>query len=481
MVGVRGIRKVGLVAAVAITAGVGCELVAGVRDVGPYPDGGEGTSTSTSTGATVHCTTLSDCPADGECATAQCTGGLCGLTAVPDGTSCTEGRGSCQAGTCSCVAANTCDGGCVDTLTDPANCGSCGNACPVDASCTGSKCVCPGTKVLCGSVCVDNAVDADNCGACGHSCQGGMCVTSMCQPLTLASGQNGPTGIAVDATSVYWANAAGGTVTKVSINGGSPVQLASGQTTPRGIAVDTTSVYWGPYVPGGTVAKVPLGGGNPTQLASAQGSPDGIAVDTTSIYWANAGGATIMKAPIGGGAPVQLATGQNEPRGIALDATSVYWTTYIGGTIMKVPTNGGSTIQLASGQNAPTGIAVDATNVYWTTLGGGTVMKVPIGGGGPTTLASGSGSARRYRGGRDPRLLDGYDGRHHRVGSDGWGERDHPCFVAVHGRHRRGRDQHLLGQRRYRHRREARKMTPTGTARAVGTLIDLCSPRRNLA
>jgi len=82
---------------------------------------------------------------------------------------------------------------------------------------------------------------------------------------TLASGQNVPFGIVVDATTVYWTNYAGGTVMKVPIGGATPTTLASGQNSPYGIAVDATSVFWTTYT-GGAVMSVPTGGGTPTEL-----------------------------------------------------------------------------------------------------------------------------------------------------------------------------------------------------------------------
>lgn len=62
-------------------------------------------------------------------------------------------------------------------------------------------------------------------------------------PVTVATGQNDPDGIVIDATSVYWCNAAG-TVMKEPLDGGAPVTIASGQDGPDNVAVDATSVYW---------------------------------------------------------------------------------------------------------------------------------------------------------------------------------------------------------------------------------------------
>lgn len=101
--------------------------------------------------------------------------------------------------------------------------------------------------------------------------------------------------VAVDGTSVYWANPDG--VMKVALGGGTPVTLASDKLA-RDIAIDASSVYWtsgdttANTIGHGGVMKVPLGGGTPVTLASDQVGPSSIAVDPASVYWT---GACVMK------------------------------------------------------------------------------------------------------------------------------------------------------------------------------------------
>jgi hypothetical protein len=264
-------------------------------------------------------------------------------------------------------------------------------------------------------------------------------------PVVLASGQDSPTGIALDATYVYWTNNAaasdagtGGSVNRVAIAGGSVSVLAS-VSFPNAVSVDTNNAYftlagsngsgsavglvslastsvttlttavseaWGVTnddaqnvyftdYGGGTVSLVPIDGGGVTPLATSQNHPYYIVRNGTSLYWPNNGVATndgtINVMAVTGGTVTQLATGQNSPNGIAVDANNVYWTDDLDGSVHQAPLGGdaGSSITLSTGGQYTNGIAVDATNVYFTDSQVGTVSRVPIGGGTVTTLQSG--------------------------------------------------------------------------------------------
>ncbi len=74
---------------------------------------------------------------------------------------------------------------CVDTNSDPQNCGGCGKLCPT-GSCAGGVCLCsaPYTKCASTGVCADLTTDPHNCGQCSKDCTlllpGATCENSSC-------------------------------------------------------------------------------------------------------------------------------------------------------------------------------------------------------------------------------------------------------------------------------------------------------------
>ncbi|HLK41069.1 MAG TPA: hypothetical protein VKU41_30165 [Polyangiaceae bacterium] len=210
-------------------------------------------------------------------------------------------------------------------------------------------------------------------------------------PSTLGSGIDpsvgfGASGIAVDATSVYWSYVFGLPLLRIPLGGGAETGIAPG-TSNGGIGANNldgstivvrgSNVYW---VDVNGIMTAPIAGGTATTLVAGM-QPDNIAVDANNVYWGGSG-TTVMSVPVGGGTPKTLVSGQNAPNWVAVDATNIYWLNYLSGTgcgatVMKAPIGGGTPTQLAWGQESPTNILVDSSSVYWFSISRAALFSVP--------------------------------------------------------------------------------------------------------
>lgn len=81
-----------------------------------------------------------------------------------------------------------CGGTCSDVLSDPQNCGACGNVCSIidgityeDNACVDGVCTTVCGADTCGDECIDLATSPRHCGACGNACAAGeMCCGGRC-------------------------------------------------------------------------------------------------------------------------------------------------------------------------------------------------------------------------------------------------------------------------------------------------------------
>lgn len=69
------------------------------------------------------------------------------------------------------------------------NCGGCGSPCFPPNTCSNGVCGmggggCPTGQTSCSGLCVDTRSDRANCGMCGNTCSGGFCLSSACATLS---------------------------------------------------------------------------------------------------------------------------------------------------------------------------------------------------------------------------------------------------------------------------------------------------------
>ncbi len=340
-----------------------------------------------------------------------------------------------------CLAGSLSDCGYVPTCsaaldTDPQNCGRCGHSCQ-GLTCTGGICTPPqlsfGPPFYPSDWTSDGTyIYASDCSGAGTVIRvpAASGVPTSGSPLTYTTG-NGPWGIAIDATTIYWLQDSGGTVWSAPIDGsGSPTLLGTyGQSwfstcgSPHSIATDANNLYWAvqPSSGFGYVYSLPKGGGQVQILAHdafvlrgtvavdannvyflAWNGPDGqlrsvsksIISDagtpstllTTfpndqvadmrlvgSTFYVGGSSTSIYDVPLAGGTPAIFWAGHIglSPRHLDTDGTTLFFTDFIDSVVYEKPLAGGYAQRIAVNQLEPDFILVDANSVYWTSNYGG--------------------------------------------------------------------------------------------------------------
>ncbi len=109
---------------------------------------------------------------------------------------------------------------------------------------------------------------------------------------TLASELALPSSVSVDATDLFFTTYSGGTVEKLSLDGGARVALFSGGLNLQVSALDDENVYFAGAL--GSLSRVSKDGGEPTEIAYDTHFFD-IALDDASVFWVN--GEALRRVP----------------------------------------------------------------------------------------------------------------------------------------------------------------------------------------
>jgi hypothetical protein len=201
-----------------------------------------------------------------------------------------------------------------------------------------------------------------------------------------------PERIDVDGGFIYWANRYDcfgptwtcpyGSIGRANLDGTGGQFLISGLDGPSGVAVNSTHIYWtssyvseGSSHPGTTVGRANLDGTDVDEsfITGASG-PQGVAVDGAHVYWTNATG-EIGRANLDGtDVDKSFVTGlPSNLEGLAVNSTHIYWTrtpAYVNGEIGRAPLadpNGpGKQLSFIATGQSPWDVEVNATHIYWT-------------------------------------------------------------------------------------------------------------------
>lgn len=299
-----------------------------------------------------------------------------------------------------CPGKTSCGEGCVDTRTDPHNCGACGVQCAADEECSGGSCVCSGGRWRCGAAgdagpayCADVQTDEANCGSCGLRCAAGqVCLDGTCSD---SCGYGRTICSQSEAGPRYCAN-----LSRDAANCGScgtacpPGQLCSAGTCAASCGAGLTTCGGDAgtsYCADVQTDNLNCGGCGkacgPTQTCVGATCQEVCPTGYLDCSGTSTGGCTVdgntdpdhcgscdhacsagpSPACVGAVCSYTLATFGGLSSGLAISGNSLYWPDRNNGTIATVHTDGTGLGLLASYQVHPHAVATDGKNAYWAT------------------------------------------------------------------------------------------------------------------
>ncbi len=203
----------------------------------------------------------------------------------------------------------------------------------------------------------------------------------------VASGFDSPYGVAVDDGDVFVADPGSGTVEEIK-PGGTIVTIGSGFNHPTGVAVDSSGDVF--VVDTGSSAIEEITPDNSViSIGSGFNHPSGVAVDANGDVFVADSGSNAIEEVTPNGSIVTIGSGFSSPTGVALDAYGDVFVADSGNNSVKEVTPNGTITTIGSHFSDPTGVAVDPSGEVFVADSGNNSVEEFAQGGSIVTIGSG--------------------------------------------------------------------------------------------
>lgn len=148
------------------------------------------------------------------------------------------------------------------------------------------------------------------------------------EPISFSTGIN-PLAVAFDGSSIWTANEASGSVSKIRASDGASLGTFSVGRLPVGLAFDGANMWVTNYNSTGQIYKLRASdGSNQGVFATGGAYPFGVAFDGANLWIANYGSNTVTKLRASDGTILGIFAAGTAPVGVAFDGTNIWVTNY---------------------------------------------------------------------------------------------------------------------------------------------------------